>query len=181
MQRHFFATAEDLLVVFERVEAKWSLTYTLTGLFSSPASTSVRSGPAIPTLFAQAPAPGAIAGHTYLVTPATETVLVREVPQQAGGTLYAIDQLANPRSVTLTPGGFYPPDAHLSGRVATASDDETSTRLYRAFATAVGKLFRRVNAFYFGPQAEASRLRRIRLTSDVRSPTEYDLAFGPTA
>ncbi len=176
MQRHFFATANDLLAVFERIEAKRSLTYTLTGLFQSPVLKSVHSGAAIPTLHAQAPAPGANAGHTYLVTPAKEAVMVREVPQRTGGVFYAVDQLANPLSLTLKPGGLYPPNVHLNGRVATASDAEISLRLYRAFASEVGKLFRRVQSFYLGPEAEASWLLGKRLTCDLNSPAEYDLA-----
>jgi hypothetical protein len=152
MQRLFFATAEDLLAVFDRVEARRRLAYTLTGLFETPELRTAPSGAAIPTLHSPAPHAGAIAGYNYLVTAADDPVVVREVPQRRGGVRYAVDQLANPRSVALMPGGPYPPDVRLYGRVGTASDAEFSVRLYRAFATAIGELFRRVGAYYVGRQ-----------------------------
>jgi hypothetical protein len=58
----FFATADDLLPVFERVEKRHSLAYTLRGLLESPVLTTVFSGAAIPTLRASAPSPAAIGG-----------------------------------------------------------------------------------------------------------------------
>src|SRR5438034_11547324 len=67
MQRQFFATADDLLQVFERVEGKRRLAYTLTGLFLSPELTTVYSGSTIATLRSPAPDPSATSGYTYLV------------------------------------------------------------------------------------------------------------------
>jgi hypothetical protein len=43
-QRHFFAAGDDLLPVFESVEAKRSLSYTLCGLFPTRELTSVAAG-----------------------------------------------------------------------------------------------------------------------------------------
>ena len=154
MQRLFFATAEDLLPVFDRIEARWRLAYTLTGLFETAELMTVRSGATIPTLHSPAPDAGAIGGYNYLVTAAEEPIVVREVPQRTGGLRYAVDQLANPQSVTVMPGGLYAPNALLHGRVATASDVDYSVRLYRAFAAAIGKHFRRV-----GTSTSADRRR----------------------
>jgi hypothetical protein len=44
MLRHFYATAEDLLPVFERIDSKRSLNYTLTGLLESPKLITVAKG-----------------------------------------------------------------------------------------------------------------------------------------
>ncbi|MDR3637834.1 MAG: hypothetical protein P4L84_28770 [Isosphaeraceae bacterium] len=176
MRRHFYATAEDLLAVFDRVEARSRLAYTLTGLFETSELTTAHSGATIPTLHSPAPRPGAIAGFNYLVTAADEPVVVREVPQRGGGTRYAVDQLANPRSVALMPGGVYPPNVRLYGRIGTASDAEFSLRLYRAFAGALGKLFRRVGAYHVGRQAEGLWLGGQRLTIGADSPPDGDLA-----
>jgi hypothetical protein len=183
MQRLFFATAEDLLVVFDRVEARRRLAYTLTGLFAKPELSTAASGGAIPTLHSPAPHAGAIAGYQYLVTAAAEPVVVREVPQRRGGLRYAVDQLANPRSVVVMPGGLYPPDVRLYGRVGTASDTEFSVRLYRAFAAAIGESFRRVGAYYVGREGEGLWRGGQRLTMGADSPREYDLAdpgLGPS-
>jgi hypothetical protein len=176
MQRLFFATAEDLRTVFDRVEARWRLAYTLTGLFETPELTTTPAGEAIPTLHSPPPHAGAIAGYQYLVTAVNDPVVVREVPQRRGGVRYAVDQLANPRSVALMPGGLYPPDIRLYGRVGTASDAEFSVRLYRTFASAICGLFLRVGAYYVGRQAEEFWRGGQRLTIGANSPLEYDLA-----
>jgi hypothetical protein len=175
MLRLFFATAEDLLAFFDRVEERRQLAYTLTGLFETPEFMTAPSGAAIPTLHSLAPHTGASSGFNYLVTAAGDPVVVREVPQRGGGLRYAIDQLANPWSITLMPGGLYPPDVLLCGRVGTASDAEFSVRLYRGFAAAIGKSFRRVGAYYVGRQAEGLWRGGQRLTMGADSPREYDL------
>jgi hypothetical protein len=138
----------------------------------------VRSGAAIPTLRSPAPHPGAISGHGYLVTAAGEPVTVREVPQRNGGLAYAVDQLANPRSVVLMPGGLYPPNARLYGRVGTASDAEFAVQLCRSFAAAIAKSFHRVGAYWVGPRAEELWRSGQRLTIGADSPPEYDLVVG---
>src|SRR6185369_10324891 len=96
MQRLFFATADDLLPVFERVESKHRLAYTLCGLFTSPEFQSYPSGHALPSLRESAVHPNAIAGARYLITAAGQLPVIREIPQKAGGIRYAIDQLVNP-------------------------------------------------------------------------------------
>ena len=176
MQRLFFATAEDLLAVFERIEARRRLAYTLTGLFETPVLMMTTCGAAIPTLHSPALSAGAIAGYNYLVTAADDSVVVREVPQRRGGVRYAVNQLANPRSVALMPGGLYPPDFRLYGRVGTASDAEFSVRLYRAFAAATGELFRRVGACLRRPTGGGVVARWAEASIGADSPREYDLA-----
>src|SRR4051812_12242091 len=101
MQRLFYATADDLIAVFEHVESKHRLAYTLCGLFMSPEFQSYPSGAALPSLLEPAAHPNAIAGAQYLITPADQSVVVREVPQMAGGLRYAIDQFVNPDSITI--------------------------------------------------------------------------------
>jgi len=180
MQRQFFATADDLLQVFERVEGKRHLAYTLTGLFPSPELTTVYSGATIATLRKPAPDPSATSGYTYLVTDSERRIAVRTVPQQAGGLRYAVDQLENPDSITLTPGGIYPPNVLLYGRVGTVSAASFSVDLHRAFATTIGKLFQRVKAFHVGPGAFKLWQSGHRLTIGANSPPIYDLSASQT-
>ncbi len=175
-QRHFFAAGDDLLPVFESVEANRDLSYTLCGLFPSGKLTSVAAGREIPALRSRAPYPSAIACPQYLVTAAGATVSVREVPQKAGGVLYGVDQLANPESMIMQLGGVYPPDALLHGRVGTASSAPFALQLQRAFASVIGKLFEHIRAFYVGPEAMELWRRGYRLTTSAQSPREYDLA-----
>lgn len=176
MQRLFFATANDLVPVLERVEAKHRIGYTLCGLFPSAELRSVLSGASIPTLREPAPRPDAIACPQYLITAHDRQVAIREVPQNKGGLLYAVDQLANPESVVFQPGGIYGSDVLLHGRVGSASTSPFSVQLHRAFASAIGKLFEHVKAFYVGPEAHQLWQRGYRLTAAVQSPREYDLA-----
>lgn len=176
MQRMFFATADDLLPVFERVEKRHSLAYTLREFSESPVLRTVFSGAAIPTLRVPAPAPNAICGHGYLATPADVPVRVREVAQVRGGVRYTFDQATTPDSVEITPGGFYRDDILLYGRVATISATPFSKQVYRAFASAIAAQFVRINAFYVGPQAAEFWRGGCRLTIGADSPTEYDLA-----
>jgi hypothetical protein len=175
MVRHFFATADDLMPVFARAESGRALTYTLTGLLESPRLTTVARGADLATLRAPASAPDAIGGPAYLVTAAGAAVRTREVPQRDGGVRYAVDQLSNPDSVALAHGAFFGPDVLLNGWVGTASDSPMSKALFRAFASAVGKQFARIKAFWVGPQAADFLRRGYRLTGSAHSPREYDL------
>lgn len=175
MQRHFYATADDLLPIFERVESKHDLSYTLTGLLYSPVLTQVRSGAQMTSLRSPAPHRDASCGPQYLVTPAEAIVHIRDVPQHSGGVRYAVDQLINPDSITVQHGGFFRPDVLLYGRVGTVSASDFSRRVYRAFSAAVAKQFVRVRSFYVGPQAHALLGQGCRLTIGDDSPAEYDL------
>jgi hypothetical protein len=177
MQRLFFATADDLLPVFERVESKHRILYTLCGLFASRETSPVSSGTAIPSLHGPALHPNAIVCPAYLVTPSDYRVTVREVPQASGGVRYAVDQLANPDSITVQAGGIFPPDVLLHGRVASASSSSFSTQIYRAFTSAITKHFRHIRAFYVGAHAHELWERGYRLTPSAQSPKEYDLAI----
>lgn len=175
-RRHFFAAGNDLLPVFESVEAKRSLSYTLCGLFPSRELTSVASGCEIPSLRSPAPYASAVACPQYIVTSAGAPITVREVPQKDGGVLYAIDQLANPESIIIQRGGLYLPDVLLHGRVATASPTQFAAQLQRAFASAIARFFEHIRSFYVGPEARELWRRGYRLTPSAQSPREYDLA-----
>ena len=173
-QRNFFATPDDLDPVFARVEAKWSLSFAPTGLFETYQVAPFSSGGSLPTLRAPA-AKSAAECATYLVTRAGTPINVRSVPQRTGGMLYAVDQLANPDSVTLTHGGLCSPGVLISGRVATVSSTPFAKQLQTAFSNAIGKFFTRVNAYYVGPAALELLRQGCRLTHSATSPREYDL------
>jgi hypothetical protein len=176
MTRHFFATADDLLPVFDLVDRKHRLAYTLTGLHESPELCTVTKGTDIPSLRDVMEAPNAIACPSYLVTLEGATVQVREVPQQSGGIRYAVDQLINPDSITFSHGGFFSPEILLYGRVGTFSDSKISKKLFRAFSSAIAKEFDRVKAFWVGPEGNELLRPGCRLTMGAHSPKECDLA-----
>jgi hypothetical protein len=179
MQRHFFAMADDLIPVFERADKKQPLVYTLAGLFDSPELIHAERGADLPSLRQPAPCKGTVGRPRYLVLPRELSVQIREVPQRAGGIKYAVDQLINPDSITISHGGVPEPSILLNGEVGTCTDSEISVSLYRSFANAIGKHFVQVRAFWVGPEAYRLFKNGWRLTGNVDSPREYDLAEEP--
>ena len=173
-QRHFFASPDDLLSVFKRVESQHSVSFVLTGMFETSRFALFHTGAALPTLRSPA-SRQSIECPTYLVMPVSTPINVRSVPQRTGGARYAIDQLENPDSTTLTHGGFHSPDVLISGRVATVSGTPAGKKLQSAFSRAIAKQFTRVNAFYVGPEAYECLRQGCRLTFNVDAPPEYDL------
>ena len=174
-QRHFFALPDDLVAVFAAAESRTAVCYTLAGIFDMPDVASVHAGSELPSLHLPA-AGSSMDCATYLVTPVDIPLRVRPVPTSAGPTRFAIDQLFNPDSITVSHGGFDANMTLISGRVATASDTPQAKRLHSAFANAIGKLFTRVNAYWVGPKAMEHFQRGGRLTHNSSSPPEYDLA-----
>jgi len=174
-QRQIFALPEDLLEVFELVEAKHPLRYTRTGLFDSSQITSVLCGADLPSLYLPAPNAATLC-PSYLVTYAEASPGVRPVPQHGGALRYAIDQLQNPDSTVLTHGGLFTSDVLISGRVGTSSTSSVASQLQSSFAAAISKVFTRINAYHVGPGAVRLLQRGCRLTQNVRSPAEYNLA-----
>jgi hypothetical protein len=172
--RDFFATADDLLAVFSRVEAKRKVVYTLMGLFESRPVEAFTRGEDLPTLRRPPEDRSSVGCPAYLVTPVGVAVRVREVPQRAGGIRYAVDQLINPESMTINHGGRPEPGILLAGRVATCTGTEASAALFRAYANAIARTFTRVNGFWLGPEARELLADGCRLTQSADSPPEYD-------
>ena len=178
-QRHFFATRDGLFPVIAAFEAKESVKYVLTGLHRSSDLTVYDSGREIATLDMPAPHPNAICGYNYLVALENDTVKIRSCPQNSGGIRYAVDQLVNPRTIAVLHGGLFRPGVLLYGRVGTVSDDPVALRLYRRFSSVLTKNFRKIRAFWVGPDAAKLLASGCRLTIGADSPTEFDLAPEP--
>ena len=175
MRRYIFATADDLLPVFSRVEAKREVVYTLMGLLEARPVEAFTRGEELPTLRRPPVGRATVQCSAYLVTPAGVPVNVREVPQRAGGVRYAVDQLVNPDSIELNHGGRPELGVLLAGRVATCAGTEASVALFRAYAKAIARTFTRVKAFWVGPEARELLAIGCRLTVSADSPPEYDL------
>lgn len=112
---------------------------------------------------------------SYLVTVRGAEPVGREIELDSGGIRYAFDQLINPDSIELLPGARHESGAILHGRIATCSDSAVSGRLFGFFKRAIGKRFRKINAFWVGPKAEDAWRQGARLTIGLASPQEYDL------
>lgn len=177
MKRLFFATADDLLPIFDAVELRSSLCYSIAGNTSEPIQ--FTTGRSLPSLRAPAPGPAAVHCPRYLVTLATSPVKARPVGQFE--VRYVVDQLWNQDSVAFTHGGFYGDNVLLYGSVGSAHKTTAATQLHRAFGNALKKHFTRVNAFWVGPEAFQRWKQGWRLTVGANSPKEFDLAMGTMA
>ena len=175
MQRHFYALPEDLLAILGLVEARAPVRYTATNTIESSIADSYLAAATIPTLWQPAPFDSGVAGYSYLVTPRDSEVRGRRIVLANGGIRYAFDQLMNPDTVELLTGGRHASGAILYGRIATCTDSPASKKLFELLKNTIGKRFRRINAFWVGPNAEDAWRQGARLTQSISSPHEFDL------
>jgi hypothetical protein len=170
----FFASKADLLPVLEAVEIAGSLQYIRMGQSPNSEYRSLAHGAMIPNL-GNATADSVAGCESFLVTESTSDVKVRTINVAGGTARYCVDQLVNPDSVTVTPGGLWSPDILLHGRVATVSESRISQVLMRRFDAGFRAQFRKVKAFWVGRDAyellEAGR----RLTISAGAPRYLDL------
>jgi hypothetical protein len=172
----FFAVENDLLPVFERVENEMPLKYVLTGHMPTAAYQSFARGTDLPNL-GIATASSETACDTFLVTKRAAPITLRPIRYTSGIEVFAVDQLLNPDTVTLTPGGVWDKDIVLNGRVATASESLIAQDLMKRFHAAVKKHFRKVKAFWVGPKAFELLNAGKRLAGAAQSPRLYDLTI----
>jgi hypothetical protein len=170
----FYATKADLLQIFAVAEASTLLKYARTGRYAQPQPPIFASGASIPEL-GTADNDASIACDSYLVLDRSTDAQVRPVQERDGTTSFFVDQLINPDSIVITAGGIRAPGVLLSGRIGTASDSPRSQALMKLFAGPFRKRFRRVKAFWVGPDALIELERGTRLTMAAGSPAEYDL------
>ena len=165
----FFMTRNDLVAFFHAVEPKRALAYFRTGSFSFAPSERFDSGADISGL-GEATGDSSISCDSFLVLPRDVELQLRHVGAQT-----LIDQLVNPRSIVITPGGAHPSGALVPGRVATTYDDDP-TKLFALFGSELRRRCRKINAFHLGAEAETLWRAGSRLaTASIASPAEYDL------
>lgn len=178
MQRQFYATANDLLPVFEYIESKLQVAYTLTGLFADDVQTTYANGSNLPTLTKFLDVGSAVATPGYLVTEQSSPIRTREVQQNDGSRKYAVDQLLNPDSIVFQHGGLYSAEILLPGRIAKVLDTPATMKIQRVFSTILGESFTRVKAYWVGQEALVLLQQGARLTASAGSPHEFDLKLN---
>jgi hypothetical protein len=170
----FFATMADTASVLSALEIAQSLQYTRVGLSNSSRPQSYLSYADIPD-FGGTAHPNAVGNPMYLLSSRGVQIKVRGVPQKSGGVLFAIDQLENPDSIVLRPGGWYGSDVILYGTMGTVSHSDESNRLYILTANIFRKHFTKQQEFLVGPEAREAWNAGVRLTIGASSPAEFDL------
>jgi hypothetical protein len=165
----FYALKADIAAILGAVEQSIELTYSLTGVFEPDGVQTVASWKDVSWL-GEANDSQSIGCDSLLVLERDTPLRLRRI-----GLRTAVDQLANPDSVTLTPAGRYDERTVLHGRVATAYSSTKTARLMRAYRKAFRSRFTKIGAFYVGEEAERILMSGGRLTMAVQSPPEYDL------
>jgi hypothetical protein len=174
-QVNFFATEKDMRSLMQIVEAQFAVTYFCIGVFDDSDIRGLLSMATKRDLgFVEYP--DAASAAKYLMLPAEVPVLVREVQQRTGITKYAVDQLNNPQSIVVAPGGKFKDVGIVAGMAGTVTKDAVSLEIYRFFSKQIRKEFSLIHSFYIGPEALNALDSGIRLAVNLRAPVEYDLA-----
>jgi hypothetical protein len=172
-QLSIFGTKNDFKALLEAV-GEQSLHFLQTGLFDSPQITPINSLLTIAD-FGLVSVGDTNQTKAYLVVGRDTPFNIRTVPQQQDNIKYAIDQLANPKTIMFRPGGVFEEKCLIAGQIGTISEDTTSLELFRRFKEAVQHQFTKIKSFYVGKEAEEMLGKGWRLTSNVKASTLYDL------
>jgi hypothetical protein len=171
-QISFFATKDDLLSLLRAVESERRLQVVVGGMFDEMPD--VKAQDSLLGSLDLESTTSTISSANYLLFAPGTSVEIRRVEQRRGGVRYAVDQLANPKTVGLRPGGQFE-GCIIAGQLGTASDDPSSLELFRFISKQARRLFTKVKAFYVGKEASELLDKGWRLTTDVKSPPLYDL------
>lgn len=179
-QSTFFATGNDIINLMSRIETTNTVKYVEMGMFDS-------------NNFLEYDSIGSIAniGYTdygnwisldkrFMIIEKQRNVIVREVPQKKGDTKYAVDPMLNPISLELSTGGVYSAVEHVlvAGRLATADYNGFSKQLYDSILKEMRKSFKKIGSVLVGPEAYEKLNQGWRLTTNEKSPKEYDLVIS---
>ena len=171
-QLQFFATKSDMETLLGTLEDRISLKYVAFGDSDGLGAVTYERGSDLPRLgYARSES----AGDHYLMVAKQESVVVRPVELRDGTKRYVVDQLANPKSVVLSPGGIWGDDVLLYGRFATVSEEREAQAIMRRASHALRKKFRRIRAAWVGPAAEICLDAGRRLTVSACASREFDL------
>ena len=174
---NFFAVQEDLTLVFRAAERQLSLKYVETGLFDDPQRMVLTSFLELPNL-GLAQTGNSNSEPTFLVLLSDAKVQVRTVPQRRGAMKYGVDQLENPGTVVIRPGGRFGDSALIAGMLGTVHTDSDALAILQAFCKPVEQLFTKTRSYFVGPGAGELFELGVRLTKNVKNSKEFDLQGG---
>jgi hypothetical protein len=168
----FYATADDISSIVSAVLVQSPMTFVQTDLYEQcPVLAEWQD---IAGLFGIAVAGDQAREPTFLVLSGAQFV-PRAVPQRDGSTKVAADQIRNPKSIILRPGGKWHDEAIIAGQVSTISEDTDSVALWNCFAQVIKKRWKKIQSYYVGTEALNFLRGGGRLTFNIKSPSEYDL------
>jgi hypothetical protein len=176
-QIFFFATMADIEPIVKSIETSFSIQYYEMGLFDTKTKDSYNSVYEISNF--GFPKVGDWNKDLRLMAiPKIIPLVLRKVPQKAGGIKYAIDPLENQTSICFQFGGIYQDGILLGGSCGTSFLNDFSLEIFNDFSKKVKKSFKRIGTFYVGKEAEEKLRDGWRLVTNEKSPKEYDLALS---
>lgn len=170
-QISFFATKDDLSALLQAVKSERPLQFVAGGMFDEPPDVKTNQS----LLGSMNLESSAKAEAIYLLFALGTPIEIRCVEQRRGGVKYAVDQLANPTTVVLRPGGQFNERCLLAGQLGTASDDPSSLALFHAISKHIKRLFTKIKTFYVGKEASELLDNGWRFTTNAKTPPLYDL------
>jgi hypothetical protein len=173
-QALFYTAGDDLMPVIRLVESAAALQYVRCGHYLTAEISALTTGLAIPNL-GKADFYSSIACTNYLVSNRTTAIKARPILRNDGSKRFAIDQMLNHDTITLTPAGQWNDNILLHGRVATVSETAPARALMNLFRKAIHTRFTKIKAFYLGPEALQLFRAGEHLTSSDQSPREFYL------
>ena len=171
----FFATEDDLVEVLEAVASKNSFQFIRTDNIKNKVPWTYKSVTSIKDI-SLTEFGDHVRGKNYLLIHSMKEPNTRQVEQSKGGVKYFLDQLSNPESVEFRPGGIFGDfECIIDGQIGTVTDNEWSTELYKALLTEFKKQFTKIRSFYVGKNAKDKMDEGVRLTTNAKAPSDYDL------
>lgn len=174
MRIEFFAVKSDLLAVLGDLGTMRAVKYTVMNGYARPEVAEWVSGADIPNL-GYADGAQASSCTSFLITGVDARVNLRRIVQYDKTARFDVDQLINPDSIVLNPGGEWKGHTIIAGRFATASNSPASRSLMGLARRTIKKHFTRVRAFWVGPEALTYLRSGKRLTIAEQSSPIYDL------
>ncbi|HEX4998171.1 MAG TPA: hypothetical protein VFY29_08100 [Terriglobia bacterium] len=163
----FFAVREDVVSLLQIVEEERPLKYVdrMSHVVCDLGEMSHRVG--------KATGDNLIKCDSFLVADRDVPIKTRMV-----GKTGHVDQLINPDTITLTPGGVWDVKTLINGRFATASKATKSQDLMKRFKVGLRRAgFTKVKAAWVGPEAFKLFRQGMRLTIGAYAAKEFDLVL----
>jgi hypothetical protein len=132
----FYAAEDDLVPVLRLIESAAALQYVRCGHYPTAEIAAVPTGLAIPNP-GKADSHSSIACTSYLVSNHAAAIKARPILRNDGSEIFAIDQMLNHDTITLTPAGQWDENILLHGRIATISETAPGKVLMNLFRKAI--------------------------------------------
>ena len=112
----------------------------------------------------------------YLLINRRDNPNLRTVELRGGSMKVIYDQMSHPDSIVFRAGGRVNDlSCIIPSQIGTISDKVWSIALYKDLLSLVKKRFTKIKSYYVGAEAMEKLDQGYRLTTNIKSPVEYDL------